>query len=233
MNAQESVEQDFRFERKFTAHLSAGAAEVFIKTAPATFREVHRPRCVNNIYFETEAFESFLDNIDGHGRRLKVRIRWYGALFRTVEKPVLELKLKDLYVGSKRRFPLASFRFDQNFDFRSLSQILRRADLDPQIGDLIAHFRPVLVNRYHRKYFLSADGRFRLTLDSDFEFYPTRSAGRMVTAKVRQDDFVVLELKYAVANAEFADTVFRDLPFRVSRHSKYVTGIKVLYGGTL
>ena len=59
--------------------------------------------------------ENYQDNINGHPKRLKIRIRWYNNTFGAIERPVLELKIRENHLGSKLSFPLISFVLDKNF----------------------------------------------------------------------------------------------------------------------
>ena len=85
--------------------------------------------------------------------------------------------------------------------------------------------RPTLVNRYSRRYFMSADGRFRVTLDTGCEYFsplPGReSAGRWAI----DDASTIVELKYAEGDDDAARDVTRRFPFRLTKSSKYVTGV--------
>lgn len=42
---------------------------------------------------------AYQDNLIGISDRMKVRIRWYGALLGLIEEPVLELKIKRGFLG--------------------------------------------------------------------------------------------------------------------------------------
>ncbi len=80
---------NFRFERKFTIPdgFTIVAIEQFIKQNKALFREVFHIRQVNNIYFDTAAYNDYFDNVLGVSDRKKIRIRWYGDTFGTIKKP--------------------------------------------------------------------------------------------------------------------------------------------------
>ena len=92
---------------------------------------------------------------------------------------------------------------------------------------------PSLVNRYQRRYFVSADGHFRLTVDWDLQFADFRrfaANGAFFSA----DSAVIIELKFAPSHADSAGaTVANALPFRLVRCSKYVLGIEHLSCGRL
>ena len=86
----------FRYERNFIiSELDRHNVETLIKYNPAMFTEIFHKRVVNNIYFDSLHMDNLYDNKCGTSKRIKVRIRWYGNLFGLIEKPVLELKIKD------------------------------------------------------------------------------------------------------------------------------------------
>jgi hypothetical protein len=87
------------------------------------------------------------------------------------------------------------------------------------------HLQPSLLNRYQRHYFQSADGRFRLTVDSDLQFAAARQAQGMGVSFCPPAAPVVIELKFGLAEAEYAAPATNALPFRLARCSKYVLGV--------
>jgi len=94
--------RESRYERKFLVdQLDAHQVRAMVKLHPSMFYEPYPPRYVNNLYLDTEGMENYLDNVSGVGERRKVRIRWYGDLFRDIEKPMLEFKIKNGLVGTK------------------------------------------------------------------------------------------------------------------------------------
>ena len=109
--------KNFRYERKF---LIDGGSRQEIETAlrvhPALFSRIFHPRFINNIYFDSFAMAAYSDAVSGHMNRAKLRIRWYGDLFGPVERPVLEIKIKQGMVGRKESYPLKGFALDRDFD---------------------------------------------------------------------------------------------------------------------
>jgi len=92
---------------------------------------------------------------------------------------------------------------------------------------------PTLVNRYQRRYYVSADGSFRLTVDWDLQFsgFARFAADGSFSAA---GPSVILELKYAPRHADLAaDAVSNALPFRLARCSKYVLGVQRITSGAL
>jgi len=87
---------------------------------------------------------------------------------------------------------------------------------------------PLLLVRYKRKYFLSADKRFRITIDSGIEYYRVSKYKNNFINKSDYINTVILELKYTEENDSSADEVSKYFPFRLTKSSKYVTGIQIL-----
>jgi len=85
---------------------------------------------------------------------------------------------------------------------------------------------PTLGVRYHRSYWISANGAFRLTIDSDLQYlYPPHRS----EARPWPMEGVVLEIKHALEDDERARPLYQAWPFRPTRHSKYVRGMQLLY----
>jgi hypothetical protein len=87
--------------------------------------------------------------------------------------------------------------------------------------------QPVMVNRYSRTYWGSADGRFRLTVDYNLQFTDYRPG--QAPHFLLSDNALILELKYAAEDDTEAQRIFAGLPFRQTKNSKYVSGVNLLY----
>ncbi len=220
-----------RYERKFVVH-GRSLAEVLalVRRHPAMFREVYPPRAINNIYLDTPTLADYRAHVSGAAERLKTRIRWYGALQGEATRPSLEQKFKHGLVGSKSSHPLPAFHVNGGIERRSLGALLDQAELPELLRFKLRHMEPVLVNRYQRRYFVSADRRYRLTVDSDLEFYlPHENTGRHAGPPGQRNRDIILELKFAPQVAEGATQIANSLPFRLTRCSKYVLGIEQLH----
>ena len=86
----------------------------------------------------------------------QVRIRWYGDLFGIVEKPVLELKIKEGMVGTKVSYPLQPFRLETGFSLKNLNFSILESEVPERLKKDLSFFQLSLLNRYSRKYYLSA-----------------------------------------------------------------------------
>lgn len=221
-----------RYERKFVVKtLSKYGVEQIIKVHPAAFSEIFTTRNINNIYLDTPNLTFYLDNVMGKSRRKKMRIRWYGDLFGEIKKPVLEYKLKTGAVGDKISFPLSSFNLSAGFEIQQLKETFNKSDLPEWVRNDLAGVEPHLLNRYTRKYFLSFDKSFRITLDMDLNY---RDIGRQNNSFLKHEinfSDTVLELKYNFDKDDKSDQISKYLPFRLTKSSKYVNGIDAFKQG--
>lgn len=219
----------WRYERKFVieGHYRAHV-ETIIRLHPAMFSEIFHERCVNNIYFDSMNMDNYLDNEFGTAQRVKTRIRWYDNLFGRIEEPALQLKMKNGIVGSKISFPLLPFTLDSNFSASSFRTVIKASKIPALIKEELLLMQPTLLNHYSRKYFQSADKKYRLTVDWDMEFWIIDQNHNTFNKKIKEFFYLVLELKYSDKDDDIADTITNYFPFRVSKSSKYVRGIDYL-----
>jgi hypothetical protein len=220
---------NLRFERKFiAAEATPAEALALVRHHPALFRAAFPPRWINNLYFDTPGLRHFHEHINGAANRVKTRIRWYGPLRGAIPRPVLERKLKRGMVSGKRGYPLPPFALNGHLPRTEIARALTEASLPDELRWHLQGLQPSLVNRYHRLYFVSANGHLRLTVDTDLEFYDARSATGILTRLRIHPPRVIIELKYAPACTEEAAIAANALSLRVVRCSKYVLGIEHL-----
>jgi len=144
---------------------------------------------------------------------------------------VLEVKRKRGVVGTKRFFPLNSFAYGPDFSFEAIRRATCAAIGDPVVAELVNASRPALANRYRRRYLVSADGRFRMTIDTAVRFERVHGEPpRGPFTCFEERDLVVLELKYDATHDGGAAAILGRLPYRVTRFSKYLSGIARLGG---
>jgi len=230
VNKLENNLDKYRFERKFFIfELSVEEVESIIKLHPAIFSEVYHPRYINNIYLDSFGNKSYFDNVDGHNDRAKFRIRWYGRIFGNIEKPALEKKVKKGLLGSKSLFLIDPISVDDNLTIDTIKNTLHNSKIPDDLKFEVMRLRPVILNHYKRKYFQSADGNYRITIDSDLLFYRINCFNNSFQHKIYNDLAVILELKYDFDNDNSADSITNYFPFRMTKSSKYVEGIEKLY----
>lgn len=216
-----------RYERKFVPDgLSVPEVLGIVRLHPALFREVYPERAVNNLYLDSPDLRHYHDHIEGAANRVKVRVRWYGAFGGRVERPRLEFKLKHGLVGRKESRPLPGFALNGHSLRETLATVFAAARLPDLDHEHLRWLQPVLANRYHRRYFCSADRSMRLTVDHRLEFGELRNARAEVRTESCAAPAVIVELKYDREQSDLAARIADALPFRLTRCSKYVLGIE-------
>lgn len=222
--------REYRYERKFLVdQLDAHQVRALIKRHPGMFYEPYPPRYVNNLYLDNEEMENYHDNVAGVAERRKVRIRWYGDLFGDIHKPLLEFKIKSGLVGTKAIYPFTPFALDERFCHPVYLEALQQADLPGRVKQTLRGLHVVLCNRYYRWYFATRDRQFRVTIDSEMSFYQVRRSSNRFVHRVADHQHIVVELKYDKPLDVEGERIAGSFPFSVTRNSKYVTGIELVY----
>lgn len=220
----------WRFERKFFINdMLREEVEMELRKHPSFFHPIYHERHINNIYLDSVDFKNYFDNVDGKAQRLKYRIRWYGDLFGYIAKPVLELKIKEGLLGRKRSFVLKPFTLDKNFTYDMLLDAARGSDLPEDVMEEMLSFRPALLNRYRRKYFQEVSERFRVTIDDHLNFYKIDSHHNTFANHTEDRESLIVELKYDEDHDEIATEVSHAFSFRMTKSSKYVSGVDYIY----
>ncbi|MCS7090381.1 MAG: polyphosphate polymerase domain-containing protein [Verrucomicrobiota bacterium] len=221
-----------RYERKFLPHgLSLADTLAMIHRHPAGFREMYPPRYVNSVYFDTMDLADYHDHVSGVPYRRKVRVRWYGDLEGHVAQPILEQKQKRGHVVWKESSGLAPLAIHGRNWYQSVCGAWDANGLNESVRFVLCHRQPVLLTRYLRRYYVSADKQFRLTVDTDLEFH-TPLQPRSYRNYNPHTPRIVLELKFSLHAVEHAAMLTRHFPFRMVRCSKYVLGVSLLLLGS-
>jgi SPX domain protein involved in polyphosphate accumulation len=215
-----------RFERKFLIHpFSRSQAELIIRLHPAVFSPIFKTRRVNNLYLDTTQMAFFHDNVQGNSQRIKYRIRWYGKLLGEIQYPVMEIKIKNGYVGRKFSIPLDPFKIDTGFQAVQWKEKLKEASLPLWLVHDLKDLQPTLLNSYQRSYYLSHDRRFRITVDDQMDYYEVFPWENEFIRNRFISNEVVVELKYDIDQDDWADQITNHFPFRMMKNSKYINGI--------
>ena len=221
--------ENFRCEKKFVVSgLDLYEVEHLIKHHPAIFSEMFRERTVNNIYLDSVDFKNYREHVEGTCERLKARIRWYGDIFNFIEKPVLELKIKNNELGKKLHFPLRSFVLDKDFSQGLLQKVFSESELPEWLIEKLRLYYPTLLNSYKRKYFISVNKKYRITLDRDMKFFKIRNKNNFFSELMADEETYIVEIKYSSKDYEKTDNITEHFPFRLVAHSKYLCGINLL-----
>ncbi len=220
---------NLRYERKFLVSThSLESLLAMVRRHPALFHEVYPARFINNVYLDSPGLTAYHDHVHGVADRGKVRIRWYGPFSGLIQRPILERKIKRGLVSYKLSDALPPLPVNGRVDRQALAAALDQASLPAGLRLALRHLEPSSLNRYRRRYYLSADRRFRLTIDSDLRFASPRGPAIWTDPRAHETPTLILEIKYAAAHAVQAQAVTNVLPCRLGRCSKYVLGIEAL-----
>ncbi len=221
-----------RCENKFVlpdSSLQAACNEIL--TSHFFFCEIFDERRINNIYLDTVTLDNLKDNLNGVPNRIKHRIRWYGD-DTNVKAPILEYKIKKGLVGYKEYYALPGFKFDGKYDYDGYLEEIEKSKKTQTSNHKIMYREiyeeiPTLFNTYLRRYFLSGDGKYRITLDRNITYKGISK--KFDNAFSFSENKTVLELKYENEDMEGAPRIIQDLRLRVTRNSKYVIGMRGIY----
>ena len=211
-----------RYERKFQVdRLSLDFVLSVLRRHPAGFRPLFPDRTIHNIYFDTPELVTHTYNLLGAGERRKFRVRWYGDTATEVVQPRLEIKRRLHLLGDKLSYPVTPWEWSS---LRALTHEVRS-----HVPDAPA-LLPQLYNRYRRSYLSTTDGRFRITIDRDLAYLPlavvpAATLAIRLSGRLYPDASIVVELKYAAADDERVGEIMAHLPFRITKKSKYATGM--------
>jgi hypothetical protein len=226
----EQTVKNYRYERKFViSELSIEQVLGGIERHPAVFGRAYPGRYVNNIYFDSVGLNSYWAGIEGAVQRTKVRVRWYGSLFGTVSEASLELKIKDGLLGEKRSYPVEAFTLEEKAYWQPLPAFFENAKLPEILRYQLSSLRPVLMNRYYRYYYESADHKFRLTADTEMTYYKVERFGNSYLHQLTDRNSIIVEVKYGVEQARCAGGIINSLGRRLVRNSKYTNGIEKMW----
>ena len=206
----------FRYERKY--NLDLNKSEIFKKfLIEKNFHTIYKKRKVVSVYFDTLDYKFFRDNIEGVCNRIKARIRWYETLNnkKIISEPILEIKEKNGFVGSKQNFRISNFK-KKKLDFKDFQ-------LNNEISNRV-YFNvfPILIVSYEREYYLNYNKKFRATVDTNLNVISLNN--KKIKLKINKE---IMEIKY---NLEFDDDyrnqiINKNFKFRNQKFSKYVVSL--------
>lgn len=222
-----AVPKDARLEVKFVASVSEiGRMENWLRMHAGDFYSPFPDRWVNNAYFDTQDCSAYSENISGVSSRNKLRYRWYG-MAEYPDAGNLEVKIKRNLFGWKRRFKCSEAPYSEGDRWADIRRKLtKKLGVEAKLW-LDARPNPTILNRYFRQYFVTRDNRVRITIDSRQSVFDQRyKSFPNVANKTNIPVTMVVEVKFARADRDFAAQVIQRIPIRVSRNSKYVIGLK-------
>ena len=214
----EPVVSELRFEKKFMIPIHELPA-FEMQLARYACSPIHKPRWINNLYADTHGYEHLNENIEGLSERKKLRFRWYGKQHGEINVTA-EFKIKVDDTNTKKSIKLGKINFPKETPLDNLfERCLQKWDsLQDPIIQTPHGYQATLLNRYNRCYFLSADERIRITIDTPIYF---QNALNGIHAE--QQKFAIVELKCPKSHIIYGDL----LPYQLSKSSKYVEGLQL------
>jgi hypothetical protein len=193
-------------------------------------RQVHNEQVstVCSVYFDDPQLSTCHANLDGLGRRNKVRLRWYDS-----PKPghefFFEIKWRENRVTGKHRFQMRSHEPIHTLAYRTILENLSAA-LPERCQSILARYcEPTVLVRYQREHFVSHDRALRATVDYDIHYFD--QTGKQLISTLfgrRHEGLIVLEGKTPVGREHELRRLLHPLAARVGRCSKYVYGCQML-----
>lgn len=224
-----SMPDDARLEIKFSAYeFQLDTILKWINMHSAGFKVPYPNRAVNNVYFDTHDYASYVQNLSGESARIKLRYRWYGQSCEP-DQGNLEVKCKRNYFGWKLHFPCPKLRIEKQNSWHVIKRNLVE-QLSPE-GRLWlnTYSTPILINRYLRRYFLSSDNKVRVTVDTQQAVWDQRFKSQPnYDRKANLTPNLVVEIKLDRKDRLLASHLIQSMPIRVSRHSKYMNGVQAI-----
>lgn len=216
-----------RYERKFIfTDKSAREVETMIKLLKGGFSEIYSERFINNIYFDKIGYPYLYDNINGVSSRIKARIRWYGNFFSEKNKYFFEIKKKEGFIVIKDSKNVSNLKLHPMTNLKTVLKTCLGSDHKKHFAKY-SNLNPKLVNSYKRKYFLSKDKNFRVTIDSDQKIGSPKNPLSLKNLYINTFKTIV-ELKYNRKWDIQAHQIINGFSARINKNSKYIDGVNFL-----
>ena len=206
-----------RYERKFasTSH-DLGEVLAQVRNHPSFFRPIYHERQVNNVYFDTIDLRFLEANLQGTANRKKYRLRWYDDPASETVSGQLELKKRVGQLVEKHIWSQGKTSVSNWLDGSAIP-----TGIPDSVNNELKCLQATLLSGYTRQYFLSVDGKFRLTVDCN-QWWQNLIEG----SEWEDHRQVIIELKYDTECDGLAHQITSGFPFRVSKWSKYAAGFR-------
>ena len=186
------------------------------------FKKSFPSRYISSIYLDTLNFDFAKDNINGVGKRKKIRFRWYNEDFKNI---FLEEKNKQNFVVKKNIDLLKNFKLKGNFVQNLKNYFFLE---NKKYKDF--NYRFVLKTNYLRSYWISENKKIRATIDTNINTSPINDLYRKLYLSE-----TILEFKFSQNNESFFRNFFnkKNLNLRSKKYSKYLQSFNLLEDSNL
>ena len=192
------------------------------------FQEIFKKRHINNIYFDDLNLQCLMANIHGDSNRFKIRLRWYDN---HTDNSFFEIKVKKNIFGYKKIYKIDNTPIYHGISKNHLITSIEKK-LPKDFSNRFDRFKFIqLVNSYDRRYYLSSNKKFRITIDKNIQTFDQRKSGALnLIHKFFSQDKMVVEIKCQKLDQTQILDLFNDFPLRASKNSKYVDGQRLSLG---
>jgi hypothetical protein len=195
--------------------------EQAIALSKYAFYKPYPVRKINSLYFDTVSYDALEESIEGNSLRKKTRLRWYGNK-KSSTNAVLELKFKKGSISWKHLYKNEYLVTPEACHWSDFVKSNNPQEAKTRLYNMI----PVSIVTYDRKYYISCDGKIRLTIDTNLKSYLQHSSKRPNFRFCRNHiGFLVLEIKVSDKNQSHIKEVLKEIPFSAKRFSKYCESI--------
>ena len=209
---------DFRFESKFRVNnINNTYIKNYFISCSKTFK-LYPSRNVNSIYYDTYDLKFVKENFSGTSFRKKLRLRWYdddlagSKIEIKIKKNKMNTKIKEEFFGLSNENKIKKiFELNKNETVKKL--------LLNYFGEETLY--PKIQVSYLRDYYYYKG--LIITFDRNLTF--TDIKNNKITKKI---DESIIEIKFPSEKLNIYNDLVTDFPFRISRNSKYVTGMAVM-----
>ena len=186
------------------------------------FKKSFPSRYISSIYLDTLNFDFAKDNINGVGKRKKIRFRWYNEDFKNI---FLEEKNKQNFVVKKNIDLIKNFKLKGNFVQNLKNYFFLE---NKKYKDF--NYRFVLKTNYLRSYWISENKKIRATIDTNISTSPINDLNKKLNLSE-----TILEFKFSQNNEFFFRNFFniKNLNLRSKKYSKYLQSFNLLEDSNL
>ena len=176
------------------------------------FKKLYSDRYITSIYIDNLNFDSAKDNINGVNERKKFRVRRYDD------------DLNQIYFEQKNKNNFFVWK-----NIKKLELDINKKNLINKIYELLSNnnkyidtnynYKMVLKINYKRSYFISDQGEFRATIDTEINTSPVLDFNKVIRLPE-----TILEFKFSKNSESYFRDFFslRGLNIRSKKYSKYI-----------
>jgi hypothetical protein len=225
----ERKDLETRREAKFVLHgMDVGRLRSLLDCQLRSQVHNEQVSTVRSVYYDDAGFSACHANLDGVGKRRKVRVRWYDSL-EPGKSFFFEIKWRNNRITGKHRWQIEADVPLVDIPLRAAREHLQMLLPEEHQAHAIGYADPIMLVEYKREHFVSLDKMYRFTIDYDLKFYDLFGRENFsFHFPTSSEDFLVLEAKFPPGcDAGLSNLLYPFAP-RVGSSSKYVQGCRML-----